>query len=183
MNIKTSIAYFKATFSGDSDREADIDLDRGDLPVCVQFADDFSIFFLADCGEYFEMVQIKHLENAGITEETLLDIGKENLGSIAHSITITENNGVLYFTGSGNFEASLLLVPEIWNEWLKEYCPGGYVAAIPARDILAVADRGNSEGIDKLVSIVDKIWPDSDHLLTKSLFHYESGTWKPYQNA
>ena len=45
MNIKTSIAYFKATFSGDSDGDVDLELDRGDLPVCVQFADDFSIFW------------------------------------------------------------------------------------------------------------------------------------------
>jgi uncharacterized protein YtpQ (UPF0354 family) len=183
MNLTTSIAYFKATYSGDDDGEVSIELDRGDLPVCINFADDFSIFFLADCGEYFEMVQVKHLEDAGISEEALLEIGKRNLGSIAHNIEITENNGVLYFTGSGNFEASLLLVPEIWNEWLIEYCPRGYVAALPARDILVVTDLANSEGIDKLVSIVDNIWPDGDHLLTKNLFHYKNSNWKPYQNA
>ena len=183
MNIKTSIAYFKATFSGDDNGGADLELDKSDLPVCIQFADDFSIFFLADAGEYFEMVQNKHLEDAGISKEALLDIGKDNLGAIAHNITITENNGVLYFTGSGNFEASLLLVSEIWDDWLKEYCPNGYVAAIPARDILIVTERGNSEGIDKLISTVNKIWPDGDHLLTKSLFHYKNCNWESYKNA
>ena len=183
MNIKTSIAYFKATFDGDGGGDVDLELDRSDLAVCIQFADNFSIFFLADSGDYFEMVQVKHLEDAGISEEALLEIGKDNLGSIAQSIEITQNNGLLYFTGSGNFEASLLLVPEIWNDWLKEYCPNGYVAAIPSRDILAVSDRGDLDGINKLVDIVERIWPDGDHLLTQSLFHYEQGNWRPYQNA
>jgi hypothetical protein len=78
--------------------------------------------------------------------------GLSNLADIAEEITITENEGLLYFSGNGNFEASLLLVNHIWDDWLTDYCPNGYIAAIPARDILVVCDKNDSEGIIKLVN-------------------------------
>jgi len=92
-------------------------------------------------------------------------------------MTIQKHEDILYFSGSGNFEASLLLVPEIWEEWLLEHCPNGYIAAIPARDILAVCDKNHPEGISKLNNIINKVWPDGDHLLSRKLFKYANGQW------
>lgn len=181
MNIENAIAYFKANIDGND--EPDLKLDQDDLPVCMKYTNDFSIFFLSDIGEYFEMVQVKHIKEAKLDEKSLLEIGKRNLGLIANDVEITKNEGLLYFSGNGNFEASLMLVPEIWDKWLVEYCPNGYIAAVPARDILVVSDSKNMEGIQELLSIVDRVWPERDHLLSKSLFHYDGDTWRPYQNA
>ena len=124
-----------------------------------------------------------HTSESGLTEDEIFTIGINNLREIAESINITESEGLLYFSGSGDFEASLLLVPELWSDWLSDYCPNGYVAAIPARDILVVADKKNPQGIDKLVSIVERIWPNGDHLLSKSLFHQRDKKWIPYSTA
>jgi hypothetical protein len=37
----------------------------------------------------------------------------------------------------GNFEACLLLVDSLWDESLVHLAPNGFVAAAPARDLLA----------------------------------------------
>jgi uncharacterized protein YtpQ (UPF0354 family) len=181
MKIEKSIAYFKQTFY--SDTKLDVELDKKDAPFCLDYSDDFSIFFLCDCDDHYVVLQARHFDESGLSADELLSIGIENLGRIAEDIKITQNDGLLYFTGSGDFEASLLLVSEIWSEWLAEYCPNGYVAAIPARDILVVADTLDASGIGKLVSIIERIWPDGDHLLSNSLYHLNDRKWVPYKNA
>lgn len=181
MNIHNSIAYFKGIFK--SDEKPDVVFSKEDMPFHIEYADDFSIFFLCDTGDKFEMVQQKHLDEAKITRDEILNIGVLNLSNIAKNIEIKKNNGVLYFIGNGNFEASMLLVDEIWSNWLNEHCPNGYIAAIPARDILAVCDKNYVEGIKKISSIIDQIWPDGDHLLSRRLYTKNENIWIPHHNA
>jgi uncharacterized protein YtpQ (UPF0354 family) len=181
MNIENSVAYFKQTFY--SDAKLDVELDDKDAPYCIRYSDDFSVFFLCDCGKHHEFLQVKHLEESQLNADELLAIGRDNLRKIADNIKITLHEGLLYFSGNGDFEASLLLVSEIWTDWLAEYCPNGYVAAIPARDILVVSDKYDALGIEKLISIIERIWPDGDHLLSNSLYHFNDEKWLPYKNA
>ena len=181
MNLNNAIAYFKPTWA--SDEAPDIELSRDEQPIDNPYCEGLSVFYLLDEGDQFVYVQNKHIQESGISTEQLNKLGLENLGKIADEIKMTENKGIIYFTGNGNFEASLLLVQKIWNEWLPEYCPNGYVAAIPSRDILAVSDRNNQEGISKLCAIVERIWPTGDHLLSKSLFCYEEDMWVRLKNA
>jgi len=133
MNLNNAIAYFKPTW--DSIESPDIELSLEDQPVDRPYCDGLSVFYLVDEGEQFSLVQRRHIEGAGVSVEKLNQIGLDNLEKIADEIRMTEDESLIYFSGNGNFEASLLLVNKIWNEWLAEYCPNGYVAAIPARDI------------------------------------------------
>lgn len=177
MQLRKSIAYFKQTFLDDS--PVDIQLEAEDAPLCLKYLDGVSIFFLIDEGSYFSFVQAKHLRSSGCTEQELLEWGVENLRGILENIQITKNEGVLYFSGSGNFEASLLLIPELWEPGLAEHCPNGFIAAIPARDVLVVCDIKDSAGVEKLSSVVEKVWLDGDHLLTKELVVRTDGKWQP----
>ncbi|MBY0418755.1 MAG: hypothetical protein K2W88_11930, partial [Pararheinheimera sp.] len=113
------------------------------------------------------------------TEQQLFAWGVENLRGILENIQITKNEGVLYFSGSGDFEATLLLIPELWEPGLAEHCPNGFIAAIPARDVLVVCDINDSAGVEKLSSVVEKVWPGGEHLLTKKLVVLTDGKWQP----
>ncbi|WP_188150504.1 DUF1444 family protein [Teredinibacter waterburyi] len=181
MNIENSIAYFKQTFY--SGAKLDMELDKEDALYCLDYSDDFSVFFLCDCGDHYTVMQEKHFKDSNLSADELFAIGIRNLRAVAEKINITQNEGLLYFSGSGDFEASLLLVSEIWSDWLVEYCPNGYVAAIPARDILVVSDKRDESGIEKLISIIGSIWPDGDHLLSNGLYHQSGQKWVPYKNA
>ena len=181
MKLNNSIAYFKQVMPGVG--SVDIEVPDNDLPFCVDYAKDISIFFLNDADDHYEIVQNKHLHESGISEKELLECGINNLRDVLQNIEISKNEGVLYFSGSGDFEASLLLIPELWEPGLSEHCPNGFIAAIPARDILVVCDKNDEDGTKKLQSIIEKIWPDGDHLLSRSLFIRNSEKWQPVENA
>ncbi|SDJ60346.1 DUF1444 family protein [Microbulbifer yueqingensis] len=178
MDIKKAIAYFKQIIPGEGPLIVDIPDD--DQPFCLPFSEDISIFFLIDNGDNYTLVQNRDLERQNISPAQLFEIGINNLDNIRENeIEVSKHNETLIFSGNGNLEASLLLIPELWDIGLESFCPNGYVAAIPARDVLAVCDRNDSESISELREIIERVWPGGDHLLSKTLFVRENGRWTP----
>ena len=182
MDIKEAIAYFKQVVPGEGPMIVDISDD--DQPFCLPFSDDISVFFLVDNGDNYTLVQKRHLNQQNISPDELLERGINNLEAIREEeIEIRKYNEILMFSGNGNLEATLLLIPELWDVGLESFCPNGFVAAVPARDVLAVCDRNDSESIIELREIIDRVWPDGDHLLSKSLFVRDKETWVPLSSA
>jgi hypothetical protein len=77
-----------------------------------------------------------------------------------------------------DFEASLLLLDWQWDQRLTQLAPNGFLACIPARDILAFCDSGSVRGSEELRLLVDRVWSGADHLVTRSLFRREQGRWE-----
>lgn len=177
MSTHNSIAYFKRVWRDEA--PADVILEMGHAPLNVDYSDELAIFFLIDEGESFTFVMDNQAEDSGKTLEEVLAIGISNLRLIADEVEIKKNQDFIYFTGSGNFEASLLLVDEIWDEWLSDLCPNGYIAAIPARDILAVCDKNDHEAATKLAALIGRVWDGGDHLLSNKLYTREGKKWVP----
>jgi uncharacterized membrane protein YkoI len=63
-----------------------------------------------DKGDQFTQVQNRRIQNTAISVEQLNQYGVDNLSNTADEIIMTENDGITYFSGSGNFKPSLLLV-------------------------------------------------------------------------
>lgn len=182
MDIKRAIAYFKQIIPGEG--KLLIDIPEDDQPFHLPFSDDIGIFFLVDGGDHYSLVQNRHLAEQQMSSDDLLESAISNLENIRkNEIEVRRHDGILMFSGNGNLEASLLLIPELWDIGLESFCPNGYVAAVPARDVLAVCDRNDSESIKELLEIIERVWPEADHLLSKSLFVRENGKWLPYANA
>ena len=179
MDIKEAVAYFKQIIPGEG--KLIIDIPEADQPFHLPFSDDIAIFFLIDNGDSYTLVQNRHLTLQPMSSEELLERAINNLEVIRkNEIEIRNNNGILMFAGNGNLEASLLLIPELWDIGLESFCPNGFVAAVPSRDVLAVCDRNDSESIKELQEIIERVWVDGDHLLSKSLFARVDGKWMPY---
>ncbi len=182
MSVNNSIAYLKQVWRDDT-TDPDIVLTYDNSPCEIAYSDDMSIFFLIDEGDSFRFVLNSDLKQDKLTLEDLRQIGVANLRTVAAQIEIRKNDEYLFFLGNGNFEASLILLDEIWTDWLSEYCPNGYVAALPARDVLAVADKGRKESVAKLSALIERVWPNGDHLLSKSLYERRKDKWIRLENA
>jgi hypothetical protein len=182
MNIKKAVAYLKRIVPGEGKLIADIPAD--DQPFHLPFSSEIAIFFLVDTGDHYAMVQNRHFQEQQLSPCELLERAISNLDIVRRSeIEVRSHHGILTFEGNGNLEASLLLIPELWDIGLASFCPNGFIAAIPARDALAVCDRNDLESIKGLRQFIESAWSGSDHLLSKSLYVREEGKWVPHPGA
>jgi hypothetical protein len=79
----------------------------------------------------------------------------------------------------GNFEASLILVDGLWDKALAQLAPNGFVAAIPARDILAFCDANSAAGIAELHQLIGRI-QNGNHMLSRELFQRADAGWSRF---
>ena len=73
----------------------------------------------------------------------------------------------------GSFEASLILIDELWEDTLDHFAPNGFIAAFPCRDILAFCDAESAAGIEQLRQIITRA-EEGDHQITP-VPYYRSG--------
>ena len=77
----------------------------------------------------------------------------------------------------GDFEASLLLVDELWDESLSNLTSNTFIACVPCRDMLAFCDSKSAAGVEKLREIVSRMGDDADHPISRSLYIRRDCSW------
>ena len=87
--------------------------------------------------------------------------------------------GVFAFLMHGDFEASVILLDDLWDGEFRQFVKGEYAAAIPARDMLAFCDSTSADGIAELQRIIQRVQPTGGHLLTKMIYVRRGGRWQP----
>lgn len=170
-----AIAYVKAV---ETDALAEsIPLSRLDSPVHQLLDNGLGVFYVVDTGDQLQYVQQRHLEASSWDSSVLHRTALQNLAELAGAkMRIQPYGNVFAVFLDGNFEASLILVDDIWDNAISHLAPHGFVAALPARDMLAFCDAGSPQGIDELRQIVGRL-KDGDHLLRKELFRRKGGQW------
>ncbi|EJS46502.1 hypothetical protein ICG_05577 [Bacillus cereus BAG1X1-3] len=178
---KEAVACLKPIIKEDHDKEW-FTLSEERSFVHTFFNEDLIITFLfADYqNDDFLYIQNEHISEEGLDEEQLLQNGINNLYRLADEKnlrvhTLTEECFALIL--DGNFEASLIVLDDLWDNSLKKFVSSGYAVAIPARDILIFCDCKASHGIEKMKSIIEKVWEDADHLLINKILLRSEGRW------
>lgn len=78
----------------------------------------------------------------------------------------------------GNFEASIILVDEFWSEWYAQLAPDRFLAAFPARDLLAFGNASAAVSTE-LNEFLESANHDLDHPLNSHLFRRVGSAWAP----
>ena len=176
---KDAIAYLKPSLDPATHTANYHFEDTGDIPVINPIDDELHVSYLIDDGSHFTYVNNRQLETAGIDLETLHQHALQNLADrFQNNMQTYQDGDVFYVAEDGDFEASLFLLNYFWDDSLKDYIAGNIVTCIPARDILVFCSDQSPDGIDRLRSIVDKIWPDGDHLITRNLYRRVDAQWE-----
>ena len=177
---RKACAYLKARVIEDDVNK--ISLSHSDSPVLLQINNELLIAYVVDEGESFTYVQHHHLAEEGITPEQLHKYGLANLRDLAEERLRVEPYGPIYAVFvDGNFEASMILVDELWDQDFAHLC-GEFVAALPARDVLAFCDLASSAGIAELNNVISRLQGSDDHPLSSSLYRRKDTNWTPYVN-
>jgi uncharacterized protein YtpQ (UPF0354 family) len=145
--------------------------------VYEDYNDDLAIVYAVDNPANFSFLTQKGLEKSNIPREKLHDIAINNLNKKLPNIELHSGPLVSMITAGGNFEASILLLDNVWTGQDLPY-QGNIVIAIPARDVLLLADAKNPEAISKLREMVKKSMDNSSYTLTDQLFIYKNGKFE-----
>jgi uncharacterized protein YtpQ (UPF0354 family) len=174
-----ALAYLKPALP-DGD-EADIVLSREHSPVLTNLNNGLLVAYLVDQVDHFRYVQQRHLDGAGLTQAALHQQGIANLRALLKQkdIKVQPYGNVFTILCGGNFEASAVLLDELWSNALAHLAPNGFVVAIPCRDILAFCDAGNASGLQELRHIIERV-QHGDHPISSVLYRRHAGAWKSY---
>jgi len=130
------------------------------------------VAYMIDMGDRFQYVQHRHLETSGIIETELHQHAMENLALLAKQKLVVHPRGCIFAAFlEGSFEASLILIDNLWEKNFARSLTAGFVAAMPARDVLVFCDLASQEGIAELHQVVARASAGGDHLLTSVLYH------------
>lgn len=177
---KSALPYLKAPVEGASENE--LSVLEGAFPVQHVTSYGLIAHYLVDQGHSFQYVVNEFLEKSGLTLGQLHEIAVENLIKyVGGKIQIRSSGSLHGLICGGNFEASLMAVDALWQNSLKDYVQNKIIAVAPARDILAFGDSENPDTIPELKALVDRIWPNGDHLITKSMYVYCDSGWEIYE--
>jgi len=172
--IERAVAYLKPEIPR-TDPTPALVLSSDDSPVLRAFATGLLTAYLVDEGEAFSYVQGRDPREVGVREEDLHRHALANLSDIADGkVTIQQSGPVWGLFFDGNFDASLMLLDDLWTHGLRGSV-NDPVVAVPARDVLAFCDAGSPAGVTELRAVVQRVWPSADHLLSESLYRRVDG--------
>jgi uncharacterized protein YtpQ (UPF0354 family) len=172
-----AIAYLKAEAPA-GDPQSTLELDEDDSPVLKKLETGLLVAYLVDLGESFTYVQGRDLKTAGIDAAQLHAHALANLEEAADGkVTIRQNGPIWALFFDGNFEASLILLDNLWEDVLGEYHGGTPAIAVPARDVLCFCNASSTAGIAELRDVIRRVWPRGDHLLSDQIFERRGRRW------
>src|SRR5262245_49698568 len=136
-----------------------VELSGGGAPVLRILGNGLLIAYVVDTGEQLTWVQHHHLAQEGCSEEELHATGIANLTRLAsESLEVVQypNTEMFVCLMGGNFEASLILLDDLWDRAFRQCVSGDYVVAIPARDLLAFCDASSESGLTELKAAIER---------------------------
>ena len=182
VNCKQAIAYLKA-----SDPHSQPSAESITLALeSTSFIDHLNTYYVVDEPQGLVFIQDHHLETENISSSTLREIGLKNLRTLfQQEFKVKKMGDVNGIFVDGNFEASGLLIDELWDQQLRSYVSHSFVAAVPSRDVLAFCDSQSIEGIKALKEIIRRVHAETEnpnHLLSKDLYQRIDGRWVTFNS-
>lgn len=174
-----AIAYVKK--NDQKERDFLFKLGSKNEPFITDLGNGLLVAYLLDQNGKFEYLQNRQLVAEGISKEKMYEIGLLNLKKLAtNNFRLKPMKSIFAIFVDGNFEASLVLIPELWEKILKSYVANKFIVAIPTRDMLVFCDSESQAGIRELNSLCKRVKNDGERLLSDNLYVRENNSWKEY---
>ena len=194
------VATFSAIFSQSASKEAGLDRTRI-IPVikdrqwldelhntlkakgvaqqhlAERFNDELVIVYAQDDPN--RMRYLTTQEDFGLSREELRSLAVANLKRVLPKIEMGRVGDVALMSAGGNYEASLLLIDDIWSSGQIQV-NGDIVVAIPTRDTLLVTGSRSRSGLKLVRELTAKFKAQGPYELTDTLFRYRDGRFTKF---
>jgi uncharacterized protein YtpQ (UPF0354 family) len=194
------VATFSAIFSQSASKEAGLDRTRI-IPVIKdrqwldelhntlkakgvaqqhladRFNDELVIVYAQDDPN--RMRYLTTQEDFGLSREELRSLAIANLKRVLPKIEMGRVGDVALMSAGGNYEASLLLIDDIWSSGQIQV-NGDIVVSIPTRDTLLVTGSRSRSGLKLVRELTAKFKAQGPYELTDTLFRYRDGRFTKF---
>lgn len=152
-----------------------------ELPVERTLYADLVLWYAFEEDLCFKILAQRDLRRLALDKQLLHDIALKNLRRTIPPPDLQEiSTGVFLVTCGGNFEATTLLLEEVW-ERASTMVQGDLVVAVPASDIVILTGTENREGLAFMRSKASDILETGRHVLTQSFLVRHGTRWSPYE--
>jgi len=177
-DVRKAIACIKGLLPLSAEEPAMV-LSREDSMVLRILGNGLAVSYLIDEGDRFRYVQERDLREQAIDRDRLHSIGLNNLLEVASKNTrVQPYQNIHAVFLDGHFEASLVLLNQLWDVSFRGFLKGTYAVAIPARDVLAFGDASSAAAVQELSELVGRVFPGGDHLVSDRLYVRDGNAWK-----
>jgi uncharacterized protein YtpQ (UPF0354 family) len=140
------------------------------------------IFYAEDREKGIAYLTSEELARAGLKRSELRALAVRNLKGLISAVDLQGGEGLYMVTAGGDYEASLILVDDLWTgPSITPKVKGEVVIAIPARDLLLVTGSEDPAGLKKLRELARKVMAEGSYTLTDQLFVRRGGKFVPFQ--
>jgi uncharacterized protein YtpQ (UPF0354 family) len=147
-------------------------------PIFRNWLGDLLIMYAFDMGDRFQILMRRDLPKS-IREDELHSIAVNNLNRDIEFKLRDTNFGGYMLTAGGDHEADSICLPGMW-QWLADHIGDSLIVAIPAKDLVLIAPKSDTDKIDNLKIFVHEIFKSGERLLTRNIFEYnrDAAEWK-----
>ena len=154
-----------------------------DAPIERRLDDRLVVAYVVVAGEALRPVRQSHLRLAGLPADALHDTALANLAALVRERAEVHDYGRIHAVLMGaDLEASVLLCAPFWDAWHAALAPGGFVVAVPGRDVLAFGDATSERALRELDDLVTRMAPAVDPALSDRLWRRVDGRWLPHDD-
>ncbi|MCX6954053.1 MAG: DUF1444 family protein [Verrucomicrobia bacterium] len=160
---------------------ADIVFNADDSPVERLLVADLLVFYAFDVGTHYELVANRDLGRLDVSPDELHERALANLRAMNLEVRAHQRpeSRTLMLTAGGNYEATLILLPEFWLS-VGEMVTGQIVAAVPARDILLVTGDADPANLAELRRLTSRSIERADKPLSRAFIRWNGTQWEEY---
>jgi uncharacterized protein YtpQ (UPF0354 family) len=153
-----------------------IDLPEIDRPVSRPFVADLMIMYAEDKPTHFEFISSRRLAELQLNEDELHELALKNLPSRPPKIEIHGDAPKQMLIAGGNFEATLLLYDDLWDQ-IEASGEGELLAIAPSRDVLFFSRTSWDGAHAFLTELVQRDLEDASYLLSRCLLRRTGRKW------
>ena len=147
--------------------------------VYEKYNDKLVVVYAEDAENGIAYFTSERFKESGINKDSLFILALKNLDSVLPKIEILGEKGYYMITAGGNYEASLILLTDIWT---KENIQvnGDIIISIPTRDLLLVTGSKDLDIIKKVKAVAKEAWETGPYQLLPDLFYWNGKKFEPY---
>jgi uncharacterized protein YtpQ (UPF0354 family) len=149
---------------------------------CERLVGDLYIIYALDLPDVIRQLNKDEITKLGLADGALRELSVRNLLLKTQKIEVMGDGPVKMVICGGDYESSLLLVPDFWAK-ISDVITGDIVACIPCRDLLYFTGSKEPDGLRLMRELAEKMVNEGHHSISATFVTLQDGQWRVFKQS